>query len=184
MPEKLTELFDIDWRETSFVPAGDNPPAKIVMWKNDPGLTDEEIEEVLQEAETERRAEMPTAKLTKQSDAEAAATALAKKLIEDEPGRFAKIVDPSAQLVAARAVIWAENPDLREAREMLPPDPVELRYEAPASLEKGAPALTKRDAAVRELRKIYPHESEASLRVRALRENPSIYEEYRRLSGS
>ncbi len=62
MAETMTELFDIEWRETSFVPAGDNPPARIVMWKNEPDLTDEEIEEVLLEVSGPEPGDGPLAK--------------------------------------------------------------------------------------------------------------------------
>ena len=134
------------------------------MWKDRPELTDEEIETILAEAENERRSTV--------TDPIQQANELAKR---DYP-ELAK-TSPAA----ARAKVWAERPDLREAHEQA--------EEAPApvfehTVEKGAPALAKRDAAVAELRKIYPHEPEAMLRVRALRENPEIYEEYRRLSAS
>jgi len=94
--------------------------------------------------------------------------------------RLAKERYPDVPEAADRAKIWAERPDLREAHEQAQEEPVVVHQ----PVEKGAPALAKRDAAVAELRKIYPHETEGQLRTRALQENPEIYEEYRRLSAS
>ena len=164
MPE-ITELFNIDWRETSFVPRGDNPEARIVMWKDDPGLTDEEVAEVLEEVDV--------------SETMKRANALALRKILDEPERFGEIADDDARLAAARSEVWAERPDLGSRDEAL--TPVVRSGDAP--VEKGAPALAKRDAMVAELRKLYPEKSRAKLCVMALEEDPSIYEEYRRLTG-
>ena len=173
MPEPKTELVNIDWRETSFVPAGDNEPARIVMWKNEPELTDEEIHAILAETATEKGRQEVTTTLTKKDDVQAVVTRLAKE-------RY-----PNVPEAAGRARIWAERPDLREAHEASPaPQTPAVDHETPASLEKGAPALAKRDAAVAELRKVYPDKSRAELRVMALQENPEIYDEYRRLSAS
>jgi hypothetical protein len=47
----ITELFNIDWQETSFVPAGDNPEARLVFWKAEPDLSAEEIEGILADVE-------------------------------------------------------------------------------------------------------------------------------------
>src|SRR5215218_5457147 len=127
MEMPLTELFNIDWRETSFVSAGDNPPARIVMWKDRPELTDEEIETILAEAENERRSTV--------TDPIQQANELAKR---DYP-ELAK-TSPAA----ARAKVWAERPDLREAHEQAEETPIVVEH----TVEKGAPALAKRDAAV------------------------------------
>lgn len=132
----LTELFNIDWRETSFVPAGDNEPARIVMWKNEPDfLTDEEIEGILQE--TERRAEMPTT-LTKRSEVEAHVTALAKQQY------------PDLGEGAGRRQIWNERPDLREAYERAAaPDTSVTGAEVP--VVKGADELAEHEREVQKL---------------------------------
>lgn len=102
----ITELFNIDWRETSFVPAGDNPPAKIVLWKAEPDLTDEEISEIIDEVE--RRPEV------------AEVDTLAQRKIESDPeGKFSKIADPHARLAAARAEVRSEEPRLQDQESAL-----------------------------------------------------------------
>lgn len=95
----ITELHNIDWRETSFVPAGDNPPARMVMWKQDPGLTEEEIEEILSGVEGEIGG--GSYSVTKFEDVNTKAA----KLILEEPGRFEHIASPSDRLAAARSVV-------------------------------------------------------------------------------
>ena len=94
-----TELYNISWQETSFVPAGDNPPARIVFWKNEPEISEEEIEACIDEVE--RRSGM------------AEVDTLAQRKIEEEPERFGKIADPHARLAAARSEVRAETPDLQ-----------------------------------------------------------------------
>ncbi len=101
----LTELFDIDWRETSFVPAGDNPPARIVMWKNEP-LTDTEIEEIL--ADVERSTALPN--MAKTQDALAERDRLARQKMAKQDG---------LTIAQARVEVWLENPDLQERYQQL-----------------------------------------------------------------
>jgi len=55
---------------------------------------------------------------------------------------------------------------------------------ARTAVERGAPALARRDADVAELCKVCPQETEGQLRTCALQEDPSKYEEYRRLTAS
>jgi hypothetical protein len=105
-PRTLTELYDVDWQETSFVTAPDNRPARVVMWKDEPQLTDEEIEEIIEEVATEKRRAGGVTTALQRADA------LAMEKIEEEPERFAKIADPRARLAAARSEVWAENPSL------------------------------------------------------------------------
>ena len=100
--------------------------------------------------------------------------------VRAEVVRLAKQKYPELSEGAATARIWAERPDLREAHERAEEDALTPRE----PVQKGAPALAKRDAAVRELRKLYPHESRGQLRRRALEEDPEIYEGYRRLTAS
>lgn len=99
----LTELVNIDWRETSFVPAGDNPPARIVMWKQDPNLTDEEIAEVLDDVE--RSNVVTTKTFTKASDVLAERDRLARQKMAKQDG---------LEIAQARVEVWLENPDLQE----------------------------------------------------------------------
>jgi len=94
----LTELYNIDWRETSFVPAGDNPPARIVMWKGrdaEPELTDGEIAAILEEVEMGKAAR-PYAELHRIAKAEL------PELYRQSPS-------------AAVAEISPRRPDLRDA---------------------------------------------------------------------
>jgi hypothetical protein len=109
----LVELVNIDWRETSFVPAGDNPPARLVMWKNDPGLTDEEIEEVLDDvANEQRRSEVTTKTFGKAGDVLAERDRLARE-------KMAKQAQPGLTIAQARVEVWLENPDLQERYQQL-----------------------------------------------------------------
>lgn len=172
MPEPTTELYDIDWRETSFVGAPDNPPARIVMWKDEPTLTDEEIEEVLRETETERRAGMPT--LSKRSEVEAHVGRLAKQEYPDVAAR---------NLNAAMSKIWAERPDLREAHEGAQADRI---APAPAQVMvvKGASAFAKIDAHAREsYPDLYDH-SPSAARTKAREKRPDLGEAYDREFGA
>jgi DNA repair exonuclease SbcCD ATPase subunit len=102
--------------------------------------------------------------------------------VRAEVVRLAKQKYPELSEGAATARIWAERPDLREAHERASEAQEVLTPREP--VQKGAEALAKRDAAVRELRKLYPEKSVAELRVMALEEDPSIYAEYRRLTAA
>ena len=116
--------------------------------------------------------------MRKRSDVEAEANRRARELQKQRPETYG-----GKSLAAARSAVYAESPGLRDALASFPSRAGETA--APTiPVEKGAPALAKRDAAVRELRKLYPHETEGQLRTRALQENPEIYDEYRRLSDS
>jgi hypothetical protein len=103
--QTLTELFNIDWRETSFVGRGDNPPARIVLWKQEPDLTDGEIEEILDEVER-GSSEAMTTKLRKEGDVLAERDRLAREKMVKQEG---------LTISQARMEVWMENPALREA---------------------------------------------------------------------
>ena len=142
MPDPTTELYDITWTETSFCPLGDNPPARIVMWKRDPGLTDEEIEVVLRDVEAERSTTVTT--MTKRSDVETEATRRAQELQKRDPETYG-----GKSLWAVRSAVYAQDPDLREKHEALPPEPVPVATSAP--VHKAAAPFSKIDAAAREV---------------------------------
>jgi hypothetical protein len=106
----LTDLFNIDWRETSFVPAGDNPPARLVMWKDEP-LSDEEIEEIIDEVATEKRRPGVTTKaFGKAGDVLAERDRLAREKMAKQDG---------LTIAQARVEVWLENPGLQERYQQL-----------------------------------------------------------------
>lgn len=169
MPDPTTELYDIDWRETSFVPRGDNEPARIVMWKNEPGLTDEEIEAVLQDVEAERSTTVTT--MTKRSDVEAEATRRARELQKRDPETYG-----GKPLAAVRSAVYARDPELREKHEALPPEPVAVAAETPVL--KAAAPFSKIDAAAREMLPDLYRESESAARTEVVKLRPDLQAAY------
>lgn len=173
------ELYDIDWRETSFVPAGDNPPARILFWKSSPEITDEEIGEILDQVAGEPRQEatMTTTgpAMTKRGDAVAEADRLAKSRYPELAVR-----NPAA----ARARVWAEAPELRDAVASLPAGEPVPEIPGPASLHKAAEPFAKLDAAARhELPDLY-RRSPSMARTEAARLRPDLRDGYHRGHGA
>jgi hypothetical protein len=135
----LTELYDVTWEETSFVPAPDNPPARLVMWKDEPHLSDEEIEAIIEEVATEKRRAggVTTTTFTKRSQLWSAITKQAEDEAVDEA--LERGVQVTPELIAAmRGKIIAADASLQEALGQLPGD-----YEEPAVVE--APVGKGRD---------------------------------------
>jgi hypothetical protein len=128
----LTELLNIDWRETSFVSRGDNPPARIVLWKQEPGLTDEEIEEILDEME---EGTVTTKTFTKRSDVVAEANRRAEELRKQDPEQYGRY-----SLDALRSQIYATDEALREALYALAPEEPAVVHEP---VMKGADILAE-----------------------------------------
>lgn len=164
-----TELYDIDWRETSFVPAGDNPPARIVMWKSEPGITDVEIEEILKEvapdeATAPTRKEGPVPTMTKQSvEAE----------VQRRAGELMK-VRPELTPVSARLEIWAELRDRYEEA----PDGEPVPVEASAPVAKAAEPYSRIDAAAKEALPDLYRRSPSMARTEVAKIRPDLQADY------
>jgi hypothetical protein len=171
---KRTALFNIDWQETSFVGRGDNPPARIVFAKDRPGITDTELEEVMQEvaAETDHRStDVNLETLTKKRDVMAQATRLAKEQYPDLPEE------------AGRYKIWQERPDLFEAYYAAQDDEVPAPQVA-QPVHKGADAYAKIDAAARELRPDTYVRSPSEARTEVVKLWPDLKAEYEAALGA
>ena len=169
-----TELFDIDWRETSFVPAGDNPPARIVLWKNDPGLTDAEVEEILEEVSAEQTPQRKGVPVT---------TTMTKLSIEAEVQKRAEELmkaRPELTRVSARLEIWMELKDAYQEAD----EGEAVEVEASAPVLKAADPFAKLDAAAREeLPEIY-RRSPSMARVELSKLRPDLAAAYHGAHGA
>lgn len=203
--EGRQDLYDLELEEVSFVDAGDNPGARVLLYKRrgagapdeqvaafargqyaDPEMVRELIDEVAGEAGTATRKESMTTQFTKTADVVAAVHKQAEE-------RVANAAAGELSISQARVEVWLENPALAERYQQLRVQEAAevadaMKHQpggmmaAPAeSVQKAqATVLQKHQAAVDELRKLYPHESVVELRNRAWREHPELYEEYRR----
>lgn len=186
VPEgERVELYDLELDEVSFVDHGDNPGAKLVMYKRagedgqDAGggenarlerMVDELIAEETGEssAQTTGKGSMQT--MTKRAD-----------VLEEVERRAVEVRKQNDRLTPAQArvEIWMENEDLRRRYQELPPD-VPVAASATPPVAKGAGALQKHAAAVAELRKSHPEMNDSQLRMKAWEQNPELAAEYQR----
>lgn len=180
-------LSDLQVDEVSFVSAGDNEGAHITMFKRDPeadegGLPAHVVDELIK-AEADREDEpgkglMNTTVLTKSSDVLAEVFNRAEEL---------RKADPTLTPTQARIEVWMENVDLREAYAQAAAERDAAIVAASAtgtakaeSVVKGGDVLKKHAGAAAELRKADPSLTVAEARTLAWRQDPDLYEEYRR----
>ena len=125
--------------------------------------------------ETPTRKARMTPTLKTRGDVVAVATGAARNIQKQHPGM---------SLEAARAQVWEDRPDLRQAYEAAPESPAGVLQQgaAPDPVVKGADVLQKHSAAVDALRRSDTHfgKSEATLRQIAWDQNPELQEQYRR----
>lgn len=173
-------LFDLGIEEVSFVPKGDNPGAMLLLHKsrppeddvNDAPISDEVIAKLIREeggipvVNSEREAVM-TQTMMKRGDVIAAATAKAEDIRKAEPG---------LSVEAARARVWADNPDLAARYTELPADPTDKGAE---TIQKGADALAKVSTAAADLRRRDPSLTMAKARIQVWDTHPELADEYR-----
>lgn len=174
----ITELYDIEWTETSFVPAGDNPPARILFWKDRPGITDAEVEEILAEvaAGAAPAAPAPTQK-------ETPVITMTKQSIEAEVRRRAAELmkaKPELTPVSARLEIWAELRDRYEEA----PDAGPVPVQASAPVHKAAEPFSRLDAVAREELPDLYRRSPSMARTEVAKLRPDLQAAYHRGHGA
>lgn len=113
---------------------------------------------------------MTTGQFTKSSDVLAAATAEATKLMKAHPEKYPNVV-------AARAQVWRDRPDLAEAMQTLPAD-TPTAPEKP--VQKGQSAIDRATAEARQLMKMHPDRfpSEVAARAYVWKTDPDLAAAY------
>jgi hypothetical protein len=201
-PGERYDLYDLEIDEVSFVTEGDNPGAKLVMYKGRGGAGDETVsgatldkrtaeaiaEQVLEDEGLEGLAKLwgmeyhePPVSPAREEQMTLTMTKRADVLeeVERRAVELRKQDDDGDRLTPAQArvEIWLENEDLRRRYQELPPD-VPVAASAPPPVVKGASVLQRHAAAVEELRKSHPELSETQARMKAWEQNPDLAREY------